>query len=383
MIEVMDKDKITHDDVIGTMELDLKEIQDRGHVSKWYPLSYKNKAAGEILLDCTFESAYIPTDQAFKGEQAITSTSQSITAPGGQKYNVEQSYATQPILQQEALKKEEMWHSEKQTTSHCNVSHEHGHVFMEQSQVVEPRTFTKTVDVVETRSVLREIEVLEPQKVLKEVQYTEAVPIKKRIECVEPQVVMKEVEVIEPRLVTKEIKVVENVSVKKFVEIIEPHTVLKDFDTYEPQCFTKQVEVIEQVPVKKQVTVTEAVTVTKNVDFIEPVITTRTITKEVLEPVVIDQKITQTIGPATLVETNTEVREQAYVDKISKMKISEEQGIVEKQKLTDYQINEQNRVGGTHKTEYASTYQSSQQRGSTEAQSRKLSPTYAKGIMKF
>jgi len=56
VVELMDKDKILPDDSIGTFVIDLKEVQNKGLVSKWYPLYHKNKPAGEILLEASFQS---------------------------------------------------------------------------------------------------------------------------------------------------------------------------------------------------------------------------------------------------------------------------------------------------------------------------------------
>jgi hypothetical protein len=340
-VEVMDKDKITHDDAIGGCTIDLREIENRGHLSKWYPLTYKNKPAGEILLESYFEPAnlsygqpnFVPTETVTTTQPVIATTTQSTSL-----HQEELLRREELLREEERLRQEELLRQQKLSQSsyqHTIPVHEHGsHVFIEQRQVVEPHTFSKPVDVVETRAVMKEIEVMEPHKVMKEVQYTECVPVKKTIEVVEPQVVMKEVEVMEPTLVTKEIQVVENVPVKKFVEVIESRTTLKEVDSFEPQSFTKTVEVTEQVPVKKMVTVSEPVTVTKTVDFVEPIITTKTTTKELLEPVVVDERITQSVGPATFVG----YEERTYVsDKFSQMRISEEQRIVEKQRIAEEQ----------------------------------------------
>lgn len=56
LVELMDRDRITHDDNIGSFLLDLSKIQDRGRVKEWYPLYYKNRHAGEILIDSIYQS---------------------------------------------------------------------------------------------------------------------------------------------------------------------------------------------------------------------------------------------------------------------------------------------------------------------------------------
>jgi len=280
-LDLMDKDRLTKDDVIGTCNINLADFQANGPTQQWFPLFYKNKPAGEILLEACFDGQVGLT----YAEAAIGSL-QTSEYTGGQNLLCEKEVfaGNTAIVEEKAV-----------------IIEQPRKIFTEQHQTVEPHTFTKNVDVVETVSVLREIEVTEPRKVLKEVEYTEAVPVMKQIEVVEPQVVMKEVEVIEPRVVTKTIQVVENVPVKKQVEVVEMRHMTREVETMEPQTFTKTVEVIEQVPVKKCVQVSEPVTVTRAVEFVEPVITTQTITKEIRPEVIVDEKIRTEVGPATLV----------------------------------------------------------------------------------
>jgi len=284
MVKVMDKDKITSDDHIGSFSLDLKEIESEGFVSKWYPLFYKNKAAGEILVESEFKPA-LPTEAPEVIEEEV-------------------------ILREGAMQEEGA-----------------AKTFVEQRQTVVPHKFMKEIEVVEMQPMIKKVKMTEPQKVLKEVQYTEVVPVTKTMETIEPRVVRKEIEVIEPRLVTKTIEVVENVPVMKEVEVIESVPVVKEVETFEPQTFTKTVEVIEQVPVIKEVTVTEPVTVRKNVELVEPIITTETITKEIRQPVVIADKITTSVGPATVVG----VQEGGVV--VEKSSIEKERILLEKERL--------------------------------------------------
>jgi len=342
LVELLDKDKITRDDNIGNFMIDLKEVESKGQVSKWYALTHKNKPAGEILMESVFQPDMSSTNQVFQGEQV------GMTQPMVTEQEMIATQVPTTTVQEEVI-------------GNVAASHPEGKIFTEQRQVVEPHTFTKAVDVVETRPVMKEIEVLEPVKVVKDVQYTETVPVKKQIEVVEPQVVMKEVEVIEPRLVTKEIQVVENVPVMKEVEVIEPKTMVKEVETLEPQTFTKQVEVTEQVPVIKQVETTEPVTVMKAVDFVEPVITTKTVTKELQQPVIVDEKITTTVGPATVIGAETEVREHAFVDRVNDVRISEQERIFDKEveghSSTGFHANKHHMgLGKNHMGEYSSTY---------------------------
>lgn len=326
LVELMDKDKITHDDVIGSFILDLNEVQSTGQVNKWYPLSYKNKAAGEILLEAVFQpdgafTSYEGQNQYYRQEE------QMLTAQPGL---IQEEVITTTTTAQPAVIQEEVTQASVDVSRHTEGSR----VWTEQRQIVEPHTFMKEVEVVETRPALKEIEVMEPVKVVKDVQYTQAVPVKKQIEVVEPQVVTKEVEVIEPRLVTKTIQVVENVPVIRQVEVVELKNSIQEVETLEPQTFTKQVEVTEYVPVKQQVEVTQPVTVKKAVEFVEPVITTQTITKEMKPAVIVDEKVTTEVGPASVVGMS---KEYGYMQTYGEISLAERQRLSGLQRWAGYE----------------------------------------------
>jgi len=320
MVELMDKDKITKDDHIGSFMIDLPELEAQGQSSKWYPLYYKNKPAGEILLEASFQ-----------GQPGLYGTGQESTL--NREFIQEGSLGSEFVQRDEAIIQEPAFIQEEVLVNQKPIVEEGVRTFVEQRQTVEPHTFLKEVDVVETRPVLQTIEVMEPRKVLKEVQYTEAVPVKKQIETIEPQVITKEVEVMEPRLVTKTIQVVENVPVKKQVEVIESVPIMREVETFEPQTFTKQIEVTEQVPVTKTVTVTEPVHLKKAVEFVEPIITTQTITKEIRPEVIVNEQVTRSVGPATYIG---EVRELST--KFSQITLTEQErtrylGMTEQERL--------------------------------------------------
>lgn len=262
-VQLMDKERLLSDDNIGDFTLDLQEVQANGQLSKWYPISYDNKPAGEILMEASFQA--FPNGLDVKGkiekEEAIT----------------------EEVIEQEPL-----------TT------------FTEQRQVVEPHTFLKEVEVVETRPGIKQIEVMEPVKVIKQVPVTEPVIVRKMVEVTEPEVVVKEVEVMEPRLVTKTIQVVEDVPVIRQVEVVEMKTTFQEVETIESKTYNRDVEVIEYVPVKKEVEVTEPVTVKRAVEFVEPVILTKTVTKAIPQPVVVNEEIDVSVGPATVLDARGE-----------------------------------------------------------------------------
>jgi len=331
IVEIMDKDRFSRDDNIGSFLLNLNELQSSGQSSRWYPLTYKNKPAGEILLETTFTGGQGYGQNSGYGATSGLVSGQSTLNQGFVERN-SGVQETVTVIEQPAVIQQEVI-----TQQHVPVQEER-HFFTEQQQIVEPRTFLKEVDVVETRAHLENIEVLEPTRVMREVQYTQAVPVTKQIEVNEPQVVVKEVEVIEPRLVTKTIQVIENVPVMKRVEVIESVPRMQEVQTFEAQTFTKQVEVTDYVPVQRQVTVTEPVHLKKAVEFVEPVITTKTITKEIAPAVIVDEKITTTVGPASI------IHEREMYSEFSRLNISEEERTIrygEWQRLRSQGYNDQ------------------------------------------
>jgi len=299
IVEIMDKDRFSRDDNIGSFLINLNELSQSGQSSRWYPLTYKNKPAGEILLETTFAGGNY--NEASTLNRGFYEEGQSVT----QK---------EQVIEQPAPVQQEVVTEQRQQ----NLEHRGSTFIQEQQQFIEPRTFLKEVDVVETRAHVENIEVLEPRRVTRQVTYTQAVPVTKQIEIIEPRVVLKEVEVMEPRLVTKTIQVIENVPVRKQVEVIENVPRMQEVQTFESQTFTKQVEMTDYVPVQHSVTVTEPVHLKKNVEFVEPVIHTKTITKEIAQPVIIDEKITTTVGPASVVAES-----ETYTQEFSRLNISQ------------------------------------------------------------
>lgn len=59
VVDLMDKDKILFDDNIGSFVIDLYEVQSMRQLSKWYPIYYKQKPAGEILMEAAYQPEII------------------------------------------------------------------------------------------------------------------------------------------------------------------------------------------------------------------------------------------------------------------------------------------------------------------------------------
>lgn len=55
-IEVKDKDMMSKDDIIAVGQIDLNQLPHGEVVAKWWPLFYKQKPAGEILIEVIFTS---------------------------------------------------------------------------------------------------------------------------------------------------------------------------------------------------------------------------------------------------------------------------------------------------------------------------------------
>ena len=53
-IELKDKDTVTADDIIGVTQIDLTTLVPSNITAKWYPIFYKQKSAGEVLLEIVF-----------------------------------------------------------------------------------------------------------------------------------------------------------------------------------------------------------------------------------------------------------------------------------------------------------------------------------------
>ena len=309
--QVMDRDKFTKDDAVGTFSIDLKEVEALGRVSKWYPIVYKNKAAGQIFIETSFQGnnqqqrlggsqqarlsqiGMVQSEVMTKQPQGILKTESSI----GQSPKVSKKLT---FSDQKGISIEPPQLMEENVIVNTPRVKEPSKIFLEQRQSVTPHKFVKEVEQVEARPSVKQVEIMEPRKVIKDVQYTQLVPVKKTIETFEPHLVTQEVEVVEPRLVTKQIQVVENVKVMRKIEMIESVPVLKEIETLEPRTFTKQMEVTEYFPVMAEVAVTELVPVKKAMEFVEPIITTKTITKEIQEAVVVNEQVAQSIGPAML-----------------------------------------------------------------------------------
>lgn len=78
-VEVMDKDKLGRDDTIGSLVLDLHEVQSRKQMKKWYPLYYDKKPAGEVLMELVFEPEVIKISTLIKTEQYQTTKGDTVT----------------------------------------------------------------------------------------------------------------------------------------------------------------------------------------------------------------------------------------------------------------------------------------------------------------
>ena len=50
-VEVMDKDFLSADDLIGVAEIDLTDVETRNVTGRWYSLYYEQRQVGEILFE--------------------------------------------------------------------------------------------------------------------------------------------------------------------------------------------------------------------------------------------------------------------------------------------------------------------------------------------
>jgi len=111
MVDLKDKD-LFHDDKIGTFEVDLREVETQGRLKKWYPLFYKEKPAGEILVEAIYagdtttgasqgliNSTALPTNN-FVGGIAPTTIQQETTSTiiAGQPVMIDQTVGASYVV---------------------------------------------------------------------------------------------------------------------------------------------------------------------------------------------------------------------------------------------------------------------------------------------
>ena len=110
VVDLKDKD-IIHDDKIGTFEVDLREVETQGRLKKWYPLFYKEKPAGEILIEAIYAgdstagiSQGVPsTNTAIVSDVMPTTVKQETYVSNtiaGQPYLVDQTVGTSYVVNQ-------------------------------------------------------------------------------------------------------------------------------------------------------------------------------------------------------------------------------------------------------------------------------------------
>lgn len=73
-VQLKEKDLLI-DDNIGTFDVDLREIESMGTVKKWYPIFYKGKPAGEILMEALFTGTNQGMNPSATGFPTTSSTS--------------------------------------------------------------------------------------------------------------------------------------------------------------------------------------------------------------------------------------------------------------------------------------------------------------------
>lgn len=61
LLEVKDKE-VKADDVIGIAQIDLKEVTERGKMTKWYELFNNDNSMGQILVEIAYSAGEYPPD---------------------------------------------------------------------------------------------------------------------------------------------------------------------------------------------------------------------------------------------------------------------------------------------------------------------------------
>jgi len=100
LVDLLDKDKLWADGNIGSFVIDLQEIQSRGQLSKWYPVYYHKKPAGEILLEAAFQPEIIQQQPVVQPEPVI----------------IKETIVEEPIIVKEVIQEEVIIPTETVTT---------------------------------------------------------------------------------------------------------------------------------------------------------------------------------------------------------------------------------------------------------------------------
>ena len=310
-VEVMDKDRVTHDDQIGSFTLDLREAQATGQVSKWYPLSYKDRSAGEIFLEVVYQGggtprqAYSPyysadnsilsgqNQSSYQGQQyagaGLVGTSvlgsqsygqgqqyagSNVYGNQGQYYNQGQRYVGAGALDTQSYSQGQQYASsnvyggqsqssyQKQQYASTNVygskaqySSQHGSQYYQQNQQHSSHYANQESH----HNVWTEqVQVVKPHVFTKE------------IEVIETRPVLKEVEIMEPVTVLKDVQYTQAVPVKKQIEVSRPEVVIKEIEVMEPRVITKTIQVVENVTVSRPVQFVEMRSSIQEVETFEP-----------------------------------------------------------------------------------------------------------------
>jgi len=74
-LEIKDKDMLTSDSTLGVCRIEIKELQEKGTVTKWYKLYYKKKEVGEVELEATY------TEQEYTSRVIVYPQPQRVKQP--------------------------------------------------------------------------------------------------------------------------------------------------------------------------------------------------------------------------------------------------------------------------------------------------------------
>jgi len=103
MIEfnVWDKDSMSADDWVGGTTLPIQSITSNGSSSDWYPLTYKGKPAGQLMIQFEFHSTAQKADKGHGGQQGQQGMMNNQQMQGGyQQQPMQGGYQQQPMQQQ-------------------------------------------------------------------------------------------------------------------------------------------------------------------------------------------------------------------------------------------------------------------------------------------
>lgn len=115
-VELKEKDWLLPDDLIGCCEVNLNEVESQKRVLKWYPMAFKGKPVGQVLLEISYESD-MKGQQPNKTDTTVHRVVEETIVPVPQGQNIQNIPASNPLEMYSQPPNQE-WHTTNQQFNH-------------------------------------------------------------------------------------------------------------------------------------------------------------------------------------------------------------------------------------------------------------------------